>query len=238
MSLNIYNTLSRKKEIFEPLDSSNVRIYVCGPTVYQNAHIGNARPPMVSDVLVRLLKYLYPKVTYVSNITDIDDKIINTAKEQEISISTLTKKYENIYNENLKELGIDPPNLQPRATEHISDMVKQIEELIQNGHAYEQDRHVLFSVSTFPGYGSLSGRDKDEQILGSRVEIASYKKDPTDFVLWKPSSDDQPGWKSPWGYGRPGWHLECSAMSMEYLGESFDLHGGGSDLCFRRGFIV
>ena len=230
--LRLYNSLINKKEDFLPIDHSHVRVYTCGPTVYNYAHIGNARPPMVSDVLVRLLKYLYPRVTYVSNITDIDDKIINSAKEQGMPISALTKKYENIYNENLKELGIDPPNQQPRATDHIPEMIEQIEALIQNGYAYENDKHVLFSVNTFPEYGSLSGRDKDEQILGSRVEVASYKKDPIDFVLWKPSIEDQPGWKSPWGYGRPGWHLECSAMSEKTLGVPFDIHSGGQDLIF------
>jgi len=230
--LRLYNSLTNKKEDFLPIDQSHVRVYTCGPTVYNYAHIGNARPPMVSDVLVRLLRYLYPRVTYVSNITDIDDKIINASIEQDISISTLTKKYENIYNENLKELGIDPPDLQPRATDHIAEMIKQIETLIKNGHAYQQGGHVLYSVNTFPGYGSLSGRDKDEQILGSRVEVASYKKEPTDFVLWKPSIDNQPGWDSPWGFGRPGWHLECSAMSEKTLGVPFDIHSGGQDLIF------
>lgn len=230
--LRLYNSLTNKKEDFSPIDPDHVRVYTCGPTVYNYAHIGNARPPLVSDILIRLLRYLYPRVTYVSNITDIDDKIINAAKEQNISINDLTKRYENIYNDNLKELGIYPPDVQPKATDHIAEMIKQIEALIDNGHAYEAQAHVLYSVNTFPGYGSLSGRDKDEQIAGSRVEVAPYKKDPTDFVLWKPSNKDQPGWDSPWGFGRPGWHLECSAMSEKTLGVPFDIHSGGQDLIF------
>ena len=231
-SLRLYNSLTNKKEDFLPIDPSHVRIYTCGPTVYNYAHIGNARPPIVSDILVRLLRYLYPKVTYVSNITDIDDKIINTAKDQGISINELTKKYEKIYNDNLRELGVMPPDLQPRATEHISEMIIQIDALIDNGHAYEAEGHVLYSVNTFSHYGTLSGRDKEQQIAGSRVEVASFKKDPMDFVLWKPSNNEQPGWDSPWGFGRPGWHLECSAMSEKTLGVPFDIHSGGQDLIF------
>ena len=207
-------------------------MYTCGPTVYNYAHIGNARPPIVSDILVRLLRYLYPRVTYVSNITDIDDKIINSAIEQDIPISELTKKYEKIYNDNLIELGVSPPDIQPRATDHIAEMIKQVEALIDNGHAYEAEGHVLYSVNTFSNYGSLSGRDKEEQIAGSRVEVAPYKNDPADFILWKPSNKDQPGWSSPWGFGRPGWHLECSAMSEKTLGVPFDIHSGGQDLIF------
>ena len=231
-SLRLYNSLTNKKEDFLPIDPSHVRIYTCGPTVYNYAHIGNARPPIVSDILVRLLRFLYPKVTYVSNITDIDDKIINTAKDQGISINELTKKYEKIYNDNLIELGVMPPDLQPRATEHISEMVIQIEALIDNGHAYEAEGHVLYSVNTFSHYGALSGRDKEQQIAGSRVEVSPFKKDPMDFVLWKPSNNEQPGWDSPWGFGRPGWHLECSAMSEKTLGVPFDIHSGGQDLIF------
>ena len=230
--LRLYNSLTNKKEDFSPIDPDHVRVYTCGPTVYNYAHIGNARPPLVSDILIRLLRYLYPRVTYVSNITDIDDKIINAAKKQDIPISDLTKRYENIYNDNLKELGIYPPDLQPKATDHIAEMIKQIEVLINNGHAYEAESHVLYSVNTFPSYGTLSGRDKEEQIAGSRVEVAPYKKDPTDFVLWKPSNKNQPGWDSPWGFGRPGWHLECSAMSEKTLGVPFDIHSGGQDLIF------
>ena len=230
--LRLYNSLNNKKEEFLPIDPNHIRVYTCGPTVYNYAHIGNARPPIVSDILVRLLRYLYPRVTYVSNITDIDDKIINAAIEQDIPISELTKKYEKIYNDNLIELGVSPPDIQPRATDHIAEMIKQVEALIDNGHAYEADGHVLYSVNTFSNYGSLSGRDKEEQIAGSRVEVAPYKNDPADFILWKPSKEDQPGWSSPWGFGRPGWHLECSAMSEKTLGVPFDIHSGGQDLIF------
>ena len=230
--LRLYNSLNNKKEEFLPIDPNHIRVYTCGPTVYNYAHIGNARPPIVSDILVRLLRYLYPRVTYVSNITDIDDKIINSAIEQDIPISELTKKYEKIYNDNLIELGVSPPDIQPRATDHIAEMIKQVEALIDNGHAYEAEGHVLYSVNTFSNYGSLSGRDKEEQIAGSRVEVAPYKKDPADFILWKPSNKDQPGWDSPWGFGRPGWHLECSAMSEKTLGVPFNIHSGGQDLIF------
>ena len=230
--LRLYNSLTNRKEDFSPIDSQHVKVYTCGPTVYNFAHIGNARPPMVSDILVRVLKKLYKKVTYVSNITDIDDKIIARSIEQKVPIDELTKKYENEYNENLKELGISRPDYQPRATDHIEEMIMQIEELVNNGHAYLSDGHVLFSVKTFPKYGALSGRDKDQQIHGSRVEIAAYKNDPADFILWKPSTSRQPGWDSPWGFGRPGWHLECSAMSKKTLGVPFDIHSGGQDLIF------
>ena len=230
--LRLYNSLTNRKEDFSPIDDSNVRVYTCGPTVYNYAHIGNARPPLVSDILVKLLKYLYNNVLYVSNITDIDDKIIAASHDQKIPIKELTSKYEKIYNDNLKDLGIHKPDLQPRATEHIEEMIDQINELITNGHAYEKERHVLFNVNTFPKYGTLSGRDKDQQIAGSRVEVASYKNDPLDFILWKPSEKGQPGWDSPWGFGRPGWHLECSAMSQKTLGVPFDIHSGGQDLIF------
>tara|TARA_B100001564_G_C20645043_1_gene674027 strand:- start:251 stop:1639 length:1389 start_codon:yes stop_codon:yes gene_type:complete len=230
--LRLYNSLTNRKEDFSPIDDSNVRVYTCGPTVYNYAHIGNARPPLVSDILVKLLKYLYGNVTYVSNITDIDDKIIAASIDQKISIKELTSKYEKIYNENLKDLGIQKPDYQPKATEYIKEMIAQINELVTNGHAYEKEGHVLFSVNTFPKYGTLSGRDKDQQIAGSRVEVASYKNDPLDFILWKPSSEDQPGWDSPWGFGRPGWHLECSAMSQKTLDVPFDIHSGGQDLIF------
>jgi len=230
--LRLYNSLTNRKEDFSPIDDSNVRVYTCGPTVYNYAHIGNARPPLVSDILVKLLKYLYSNVLYVSNITDIDDKIIAVSIDQKIPIKELTSKYEKIYNENLKDLGIQKPDFQPRATEHIEEMIDQINELITNGHAYEKERHVLFNVNTFPKYGTLSGRDKDQQIAGNRVEVASYKNDPSDFILWKPSDENQPGWDSPWGFGRPGWHLECSAMSQKTLGVPFDIHSGGQDLIF------
>ena len=230
--LRLYNSLTNRKEDFSPIDDSNVRVYTCGPTVYNYAHICNARPPLVSDILVKLLNYLYSNVLYVSNITDIDDKIIAASIDQKISIKELTSKYEKIYNENLKDLGIHKPDFQPRATEHIEEMIDQINELITNGHAYEKERHVLFNVNTFPKYGTLSGRDKDQQIAGSRVEVANYKNDPLDFILWKPSEKGQPGWDSPWGFGRPGWHLECSAMSQKTLGVPFDIHSGGQDLIF------
>ena len=230
--LTLYNSLTNRKEDFSPIDDSNVRVYTCGPTVYNYAHIGNARPPLVSDILVKLLKYLYSNVLYVSNITDIDDKIIAASIDQKIPIKELTSKYEKIYNENLNDLGIHKPDFQPRATEHIEEMIDQINELITNGHAYEKERHVLFNVNTFPKYGTLSGRDKDQQIAGSRVEVASYKNDPLDFILWKPSEEGLPGWDSPWGFGRPGWHLECSAMSQKTLGVPFDIHSGGQDLIF------
>jgi len=230
--LRLYNSLTNRKEDFSPIDDSNVRVYTCGPTVYNYAHIGNARPPLVSDILVKLLKYLYSNVIYVSNITDIDDKIIAASIDQKLPIKKLTSRYEKIYNKNLKDLGVDKPDFQPRATEHIEEMIDQINELITNGHAYEKERHVLFNVNTFPKYGTLSGRDKDQQIAGSRVEVADYKNDPLDFILWKPSEKGQPGWDSPWGFGRPGWHLECSAMSQKTLGVPFDIHSGGQDLIF------
>ena len=230
--LRLYNSLTNRKEDFSPIDNDHVKVYTCGPTVYNFAHIGNARPPLVSDILVRLLKQLYKEVTYVSNITDIDDKIIAASIEQKVPIAELTKKYENVYNQNLKDLGVAKPDHQPRATDHIQEMIVQIKELVDNGHAYISEGHVLFSVKTFPKYGQLSGRDKDQQLHGSRVEVASYKNDPADFILWKPSTSEQPGWVSPWGFGRPGWHLECSAMSQKTLGVPFDIHSGGQDLIF------
>ena len=232
LNLRLYNSLNKKKEDFQPINEDHVRVYTCGPTVYNYAHIGNARPAIVSDILVRLLRELFPKVTYVSNITDIDDKIIKASKENNIAIKELTEKFEKIYNDDLKKLGVLEPDLQPKATDHIPEMIQQINDLIKNGHAYEAEGNVLFHVETFPKYGSLSGRDKEQQIAGSRVEVAPYKKDPVDFVLWKPSNDDQPGWDSPWGFGRPGWHLECSAMSEKTLGVPFDIHSGGQDLIF------
>jgi len=207
-------------------------MYTCGPTVYNYAHIGNARPAVVSDLLVRVLRQLYPKVTYVSNITDIDDKIIKASQETGESIDKITKKYEKIYNEDMNSLGVLTPDIQPHATDFIDEMIKLIEKMIQNDTAYESDGHVLFNVTKYSGYGKLSGRNIEDQLAGSRVEVASYKKNPGDFVLWKPSSDNQPGWDSPWGFGRPGWHLECSTMSEESLGLPFDIHGGGMDLTF------
>ncbi len=230
--LRIYNTLAYKKQEFSPIDENHVRLYACGPTVYNYAHIGNARMAVVFDILSRVLKQIYPKVTYVSNITDIEDKIIKAARETGEDISTITRKYTDIYNSDMAALGVGLPDDQPRATEHIPQMLDIIKRLIDNGHAYARDGHVLFRVNSFEAYGRLSGRSKDEQIAGARVEVAPYKEDACDFVLWKPSHDDEPGWDSPWGFGRPGWHIECSAMSEARLGLPFDIHGGGADLKF------
>jgi cysteinyl-tRNA synthetase len=231
-NLHLYNSLSRQKEAFSPIDPSHVRLYACGPTVYSYAHIGNARMAVVFDTLRRVLNEAYPKVTYVSNITDVDDKIMKAAIDSGEEISEITKKYTNIYNDDMEALGVNAPDIQTHATEHIPQMIKIIEKLISNDHAYESDGHVLFHVPSFPNYGGLSGRSRDEQIAGARVDVASYKKDPADFVLWKPSTQEQPGWGSPWGFGRPGWHIECSAMAEEHLGLPFDIHGGGADLKF------
>jgi len=231
-TLNIHNTLGSTKEEFIPIDSANVRIYACGPTVYDYAHIGNARMAVVNDLLVRLLRTLFPKVTYVSNITDIDDKIIEAAQTASTPMQELTLKFEAIYNEDMAALGVRLPDIQPRATDHIAEMIDLTKTLVKLGHAYEKEGHVLFHVPSFEKYGCLSGRNRDEQIIGSRVEVAPFKKDPTDFILWKPSPDPLPGWDSPWGFGRPGWHLECSAMSEKTLGIPFDIHSGGMDLTF------
>jgi cysteinyl-tRNA synthetase len=230
--LRLYNTLTRKKEDFVPLDGGHVRMYVCGPTVYDRAHIGNARPVVVFDVLYRLLQASYPKVTYCRNITDVDDKIIAAAVEKDIAIEQLTVETTKTFHEDMAALGALPPDVEPRATDHIPQMIAMIECLIERGNAYEADGHVLFSVPSMAGYGRLAKRDRREMIAGARVEVAPYKTDPADFVLWKPSDTDQPGWDSPWGRGRPGWHIECSAMSKAHLGESFDIHGGGLDLVF------
>jgi cysteinyl-tRNA synthetase len=230
--LFIHNTLSKRKEEFIPIDSNHIRMYTCGPTVYNYAHIGNARPAVVSDLLVRVLRQHYDKVTYVSNITDIDDKIIKASIETRESIETITKKYKNIYNEDMNSLGVIKPDIQPHATDYIKEMIDLIKKMIHNDTAYESEGHVLFNVKKYSAYGKLSGRNIDDQLAGSRVEVASYKKNPGDFVLWKPSSQKQPGWDSPWGFGRPGWHLECSTMSEESLGLPFDIHGGGMDLTF------
>lgn len=230
--LKLYNTQSRKKEEFEPLNPEHVGLYVCGPTVYSYAHIGNARPAVVFDVLTRVLRNLYPKVTYVRNITDIDDKINKAAAEQDVDISVITERYTQAYHEDLSALGVLPPDIEPKVTSHIDDIVNMIESLIEQGHAYEAESHVLFDVPSFADYGKLSGRDPEEMLAGARIDVAPYKKDAGDFVLWKPSSDDQPGWDSPWGRGRPGWHIECSAMSAAHLGKTIDIHGGGHDLVF------
>ena len=228
----LFNTLSGNKERLEAIDPKHLKIYACGPTVYNFAHIGNARMAVVFDTLVRTLRVIYPKVTYVSNITDIDDKIIEAAKEQNVEITSITQKYTKIYNDDMLKLNVLAPDIQPKATEYIPEMIELIVELIEKDFAYEKEGHVLFHVPTYQNYGKLSKRNRDEQIAGSRVEVAPFKKDPADFVLWKPSTDEQPGWESPWGVGRPGWHTECSAMSKKTLGLPFDIHGGGRDLIF------
>ncbi len=232
MTLRLHNTLSRKKEPFVPLDAGHIRMYVCGPTVYDLAHIGNARPVVVFDVLYRLLKSQYDNVTYVRNITDVDDKINAKAAETGEDIRAITTRTADQYHRDVAALNALPPDIEPRATDHIPEMIAMIETLLAKENAYEAEGHVLFSVSSWDGYGRLSGHNRDEIIAGARVEIAPYKKDPADFVLWKPSSGSEPGWDSPWGFGRPGWHLECSAMSNRYLGAEFDIHGGGQDLIF------
>ncbi len=232
--IRLYNTRTRAKEDFVPLDDKNVRMYVCGPTVYDRAHLGNARPVVVFDVLYRLLRHVYgaDHVTYVRNFTDVDDKIIERAKRDGREISQITEETTRWYLEDMAALGALEPDQMPRATGFIGQMVTMIEELVAKGHAYEAEGHVLFAVESYKDYGKLSGRSVDDMIAGARVEVAPYKRNPMDFVLWKPSSDDQPGWDSPWGRGRPGWHIECSAMAYELLGESFDIHGGGIDLQF------
>jgi len=230
--LKLYNTLERKLSNFNPIDPKNIKIYACGPTVYDFIHIGNARPLVIFDVLVRVLRNLYPKVTYVRNITDVDDKINQRAKEKKISISELTNQTIKNFHDDCLSLGNLIPEHEPKATDHINEMIEMIEKLIYKGFAYISSNNVLFSIEKYKKYGELSGRSLDEMILGSRVDVADYKKNPGDFILWKPSSDDIPGWNSPWGRGRPGWHIECSAMSKKYLGDHFDIHAGGSDLIF------
>ncbi len=232
MSLILYNTLSRKKEPFAPGDPARVTMYVCGPTVYNFAHIGNARPAVIFDVLFRLLTARYPKVIYARNFTDVDDKINAAARDQNVPIKTVTDKYTAIYKADMGALGVLTPTVEPCATDHIGEMIAMAETLIARGHAYAADGHVLFDVPSFPGYGQLSKRSLDDMIAGARVEVAPYKKDPADFVLWKPSTPDLPGWDSPWGRGRPGWHIECSAMIEKHLGATIDIHGGGHDLIF------
>jgi len=234
MVLRLYNSLTRKKEDFVPLDRANVRMYVCGPTVYDHAHIGNARPVIVFDVLYRLLRHIYGEahVKYVRNITDVDDKIMERAAAEGVSIDELTGRTTDQYHADVAALGCLPPDIEPRATEHVGEMKALIRTLIDKGHAYEAEGHVLFSVDAWNAYGELSGRSTDEMIAGARVEVAPYKKNPMDFVLWKPSAADQPGWDSDWGRGRPGWHIECSAMAEKHLGQVFDIHGGGVDLKF------
>ncbi len=232
MSIRIYNTLSREKETFVPLDQERVTVYACGPTVYNFAHIGNARPAVIFDLLYRVLARRFPNVIYARNITDVDDKINAAAAAEGVSIDVITRRYADAYHADMAALGVGRPTVEPRATEHIDAIIAMIERLIDKGHAYEAEGHVLFNVDNFPEYGQLSRRDRREMIAGARVEIAPYKKHPGDFVLWKPSSDDLPGWDSPWGRGRPGWHIECSAMSAAHLGKVIDIHAGGQDLVF------
>ena len=232
MTLALHNTLTRRREPLQPVRPGHVGVYVCGPTVYDLAHIGNARPVVVFDVLYRLLKRLYPSVTYVRNITDVDDKINAAARRGGEPIEAITGRTTAAFHEDIAALGALPPDVEPRATAHIPQMIALIEALIAAGNAYEAEGHVLFHVPSAPRYGALSGRNRDEMIAGARVEVAPYKRDPADFVLWKPSDETLPGWASPWGRGRPGWHIECSAMSRAYLGETVDIHGGGMDLVF------
>ncbi|MDE2149506.1 MAG: cysteine--tRNA ligase [Gammaproteobacteria bacterium] len=230
--MRLHNTLSGRTEDFAPIDPGHVRLYVCGPTVYSYSHIGNARPAVVFDVLARALRRRFPRVTYVRNITDIDDKINAAAAREGVGIDVIANRYAAAYHEDLEALGVAPPDAEPRVTEHIPAILAMIERLIQTGSAYQAEGHVLFQVSRYPGYGELSRRDTRELIAGARVEVAPFKREPGDFVLWKPSSAGQPGWESPWGRGRPGWHIECSAMAAALLGDTLDIHGGGNDLVF------
>ncbi|TCI00920.1 cysteine--tRNA ligase [Roseococcus sp. SYP-B2431] len=232
MMLRFHNSLTRREEEFRPLDPEHVKLYVCGPTVYDLAHLGNARPVVVFDVLARLLRRIYPRVTYARNITDVDDKINARSRESGEPIGAVTARTTADFHQDMAALGNLPPDVEPRATGHIAEMVAMNEKLIANGHAYVAEGHVLFSVGSFADYGRFSGRNQDELLAGARIDVAPYKRDPGDFVLWKPSAEGTPGWDSPWGRGRPGWHIECSAMSWKHLGEQFDIHGGGADLIF------
>jgi cysteinyl-tRNA synthetase len=240
VTIRLYNTLTREKDVFVPIDRNNVRMYVCGPTVYDFAHIGNARPVIVFDLLFRLLRHVYgdSHVTYARNVTDVDDKINERAArdfpdaDPVVAIRDLTEKTYRQFTADIAELRALPPTVEPRATETIAEMIALIHRLVKNGFAYEAEGHVLFDVAAMPDYGKLANRSLDEMLAGARVEVAPYKRSPMDFVLWKPSSPSEPGWASPWGHGRPGWHLECSAMSWKHLGETFDIHGGGIDLVF------
>ena len=236
MILQLYNNRVREKQAFKPINAEGVSIYVCGPTVYGPAHIGNARPAVVFDVLVRLLRHLFPKVTYARNITDIDDKINHRAREEGVDISIISERYTQKYHEDIGVLGVLPPDIEPFATDHIEAIQAMIQQLLEKGHAYEAEGHVLFDVSSDPGYGTLAKRNRDDMIAGARVDVAPYKKNPEDFVLWKPSTEDLPGWNSPYGAspgrGRPGWHIECSAMIAQHFGKTIDIHAGGIDLQF------
>ncbi len=232
--IQIYSAKQQGKTAFKPIDAKNVRMYVCGPTVYDYAHIGNARPAIVFDVMFRLLRHVYGKnhVTYVRNITDVDDKINARAKQENRSIEQVTKQTTAQYHADIDALGVLRPTVEPFATEHIAEMIEMIEALISKNHAYVAENHVLFSVKSMKNYGEFANRNLDDMLAGARVDVASYKRDEMDFVLWKPSNNDEPAWQSPWGKGRPGWHIECSAMSKKHLGETFDIHGGGLDLIF------
>lgn len=232
MALHLFNTLTKRKEVFTPGDPDRVTVYVCGPTVYNHPHIGNARAAVVFDLLYRILRERYPKVVYVRNITDVDDKINAAAKAAGVPIAVITEKYTAAYHEDMAALGVLPPVVEPKVTDHIPDIIAVIARLIERGHAYVVEGHVLFDINTYSDYGRLSGRNREEMIAGARVEVVPYKKDPADFVLWKPSTPDLPGWESPWGRGRPGWHIECSTMIERHLGETIDIHGGGQDLIF------
>ncbi|HEV7122011.1 MAG TPA: cysteine--tRNA ligase [Rhodanobacter sp.] len=232
MPISLYNSLTRRTEPFVPLDPARVTMYLCGPTVYNYVHIGNARGPVVFDVLARLLRRHYPGVVYARNITDVEDKINAAALSEGVPISTITARYSQAYRSDMAGLGIEAPDLEPRATAHIDEIIAMSQALIADGHAYAAEGHVLFDVASYPDYGALSGRDTEELIAGARVEVAPYKKNPADFVLWKPSTPELAGWDSPWGRGRPGWHIECSAMCAAQLGETIDIHAGGIDLLF------
>jgi len=232
--IRLHDTMAREKRVFAPADRKRVTMYVCGPTVYGRAHIGNARPAVVFDVLARLLRHVYGEdsVVYARNVTDVDDKIIEAARAEDVDPSVITERYERHYLEDMGALGVRPPDIAPHATDHVGQMIAMIARLIETGNAYEADGHVLFNVPSDPDYGALGRRDREAMIAGARVEVASYKQDPADFVLWKPSPEGVIGWDSPWGRGRPGWHIECSAMIAEHLGETIDIHGGGLDLIF------
>ncbi len=232
MSVAVYNTLTRKKETFVPINPDRVVMYVCGPTVYNYAHIGNARPAVIFDLWRRVLERHYPEVVYARNITDVDDKINTAAAQQQVPISVISERFTRAYLEDMAALGVNPPTIAPKATEHMPEIIAMIEQLITTGNAYQAEQHVLFSVESFPAYGQLSRRDMREMLAGARVDVAPYKRHPGDFVLWKPSTGELPGWDSPWGYGRPGWHIECSAMAAKHLGKVIDIHGGGQDLVF------
>jgi len=232
LTIRLYNTLTREKQDFVPINPDHVTMYVCGPTVYNFAHIGNARPAVIFDLLYRLLTLHYKQVVYARNITDVDDKINAKAAELNVPIKEISSRYTVAYHSDMAAIGVGLPTIEPRATDHIEQMINMIQRLFDAGHAYEALGHVLFDIESFDHYGALSRRDIREMMAGSRVEVAPFKKNPGDFVLWKPSQDPQPGWESPWGWGRPGWHLECSAMSEAHLGETIDIHGGGQDLVF------